>query len=52
MEARLYAALSEQHLGDDSSNESEPEGRDDEYDTPDERDITEHASWYCTEQLF
>jgi hypothetical protein len=41
-EDRLRAVLPEQNLDDDSSNESEPEGHNDE------GDITEHASWYCT----
>jgi hypothetical protein len=41
---RLYAVLTDKNLGDDSSNESEPKSHDDKHDTPNEEDITEHAS--------
>jgi hypothetical protein len=37
----LFVVLAEQNLGDDSSDESVPEGHDDEH------DITEHTSRYC-----
>jgi hypothetical protein len=47
-EDRLRAVLTEQNLGDDSSNESGPEGHDDEHVIADEGNIAENASWYCT----
>jgi hypothetical protein len=45
---RLYVVPADQNLGDDSSDESEPDGHDDGDDTPAEGDITELASRYCT----
>jgi PHD and RING finger domain-containing protein 1 len=43
---QLIADSDEMNSSDDGSNES---GSDDEYDSSEEREITEHASWYCTE---